>query len=67
MKKKIFRNITLLATLSVLVISILLVYVFYNFNIQEQNKFLKDYTHLLAKTLELNQYKDIEKIIILCA
>lgn len=63
MKRKIFLNISLLATTSVLLVSLLLVYIFYNFNIREQNKFLKNYTHVVGKSLELMDFNDIEAII----
>lgn len=63
MKKKIFMNISLLATTAVLLVSILLVSIFYNFNILEQKRILKDYTHIVAKSLEIMDYKDSQKII----
>ncbi len=63
MKKKIFINISLLATVAVLLVSILLVSIFYNFNIHEQKGFLKDHTGIIAKSLEIMDFKNIETII----
>ena len=63
MKRKIFIHISLLATLAVLLVSILLISIFYSFNIQEQKNFLKDHTVTVAKYLEAIDYKNIESII----
>lgn len=62
MKKKIFMNISLLATTAVLLVSILLIRIFYNFNILEQKKFLKDHSHTIANSLEIMDFKNIEEI-----
>ena len=63
MKKKIFLNISLISSTAVLLVSILLISISYNSNILEQKRFLKDYTHTVANSFEVMDYKDIDKIL----
>lgn len=52
MKKRIYLNLSLLASISVLCASMLLVVIFYNFYINEQKQSLKDHAHIMVNILE---------------
>ena len=52
MKKRIYLNLSLLASISVLCASMLLVVIFYNFYINEQKQPLKDHAHIMVNILE---------------
>ena len=63
MKRKIFLNISLVASIAVISASILLVLIFYNFHLSREKSSLKDYAHMMANSLEILESKNIDKLI----
>ncbi|NLY60868.1 MAG: GHKL domain-containing protein [Clostridiales bacterium] len=62
MKKRIYLNISFLASSAVLCVSVLLVTIFYNFYINEQKRSIKDYSHIMVNVLETIELENFESI-----
>lgn len=62
MKKRIYLSISLLASIAVVCSSLLLVTIFYNFYITNQKRSLKDYVNIVANTLEMLEFDEMENI-----
>ncbi len=62
MRKRIYLNISFLASTAVICVSILLVFIFYNFYISEQKQSLKDYSQIMVSILETFEFDELETI-----
>lgn len=63
MKKRIYRNFTMLSSLSILLVASFLIVIFYNFHIDNKKDSIKDYTETVATFLESFGSSSLEKVI----
>lgn len=63
MKKKVFLNLLLVATIAIFLTSGLLVVIFYNFHMDKAKESVREYANITANYLELSKYNSIEIII----
>lgn len=62
MKRKIFLNISFVAAITVISASLLLVLIFYNFHLSREKASLKDHAHIMANSLEILEFKDMDRL-----
>ncbi|MGN9166082.1 ATP-binding protein [Tissierellaceae bacterium HCP3S3_D8] len=63
MKKKVFLNLLLVATIAIFLTSGLLVVIFYNFHMDKARESVREYANITGNYLELSKYNSIKAII----
>lgn len=63
MKRKIYRSLSLISTIAIVLSSILLVLIFYNFHMNKSKESIKDYGNTMANFLELSSFESAQEIL----